>query len=301
MTNGGKERQASYIQAGVDQLNENQRSKNPLIEGQDAALPLDMEQGNREPEANKEPKAMEKNPSEKEAQGLPHKGHRQRLKEQCLAVGFDGMPSHQVLEVLLFYAMPQRDTNKLAHELIEHFGSFAGVLNADYQELLQIPGVGSHTASLLALLPEFFRRYQLDSFGKRPCIRDRRQLGEYAQSLFTGASKENMYMLCMDAQHNLKGTVVINKGTINQVYVYPRETVELALRYNARFVALAHNHPGGALQPSAADVQLTERLAAILNSIGITMVDHVIVAGDSYYSFAEHGLLRGDCLPPPQI
>lgn len=229
-----------------------------------------------------------------------HSGHRQRLKEQCLETGFDGMSSHQVLELLLFYAMPYKDTNVLAHQLLDHYGSFSAVLNADYKDLLHIPGVGPNTATLLALMPEFFRRYQLDAFGERPCIHNRRDLAEYVQGLFTGKNYEAMYMICMDIQHNVRGTVMINSGTLGEVAVYPRNVVEMALRYQSKFVALAHNHPGGSLQPSAADTKLTDNLSAVLAAIGIELVEHVIVAKDAYYSFAEHGLIQGDYLPAPR-
>ena len=230
-----------------------------------------------------------------------HAGHRQRLKEQCLENGFDGLPSHQVLELLLFYAMPYKDTNELAHRLLDRFGSFAGVVNADYQELLQVNGVGPNTACLLALLPEFFRRYQLDMFGKRPRIADRQQLAEYAQALLAGKHYEAMYIVCMDAQRRVTGAPVLGEGTLSEVVVYPRNTVEMALRYQAKYVVLAHNHPGGTLRPSSADVQLTDQLRAVLRAVGITVLDHVIVAGDGYYSFADHGLIRGVTLPARRI
>lgn len=230
-----------------------------------------------------------------------HQGHRQRLKEQALTKGLDEMPAHQVLELLLFFSIPYKDTNELAHKLIEHFGSFSAVLNAEYHELLQVPGVGQNTASLLTLLPEFFRYFQLDSFGTKISIRNWRELGEYAQSLFIGHSYEVVYMICMDTQHKVTKTSVLSKGTLDSADINFRTAVEIALRHHSKFVALAHNHPGGALYPSAQDVQVTQDLVASVAAVGVSLVDHVIVAGDGYYSFAEHGLLRGNCLPAPRI
>ncbi|MDO4732598.1 MAG: JAB domain-containing protein [Bacillota bacterium] len=230
-----------------------------------------------------------------------HQGHRQRLKEQALSQGMDGMPAYQAMELLLFYAIPYKDTNELAHQLIDHFGSFSAVLNADYHELMKLPGVGQNTATLLTMMPEFFRFYQLDAFGPRPFFKNRRTLAEYAHNLFIGHTYEYIYMICMDAQHRLTKTELLSKGTLGSANVDPRNAVEIALRHHACFVALTHNHPAGTLKPSSQDVHVTNELSRCLDAVGITLVDHVIAAGDTCYSMAEHGYIKGDCLPPAKI
>jgi len=222
-----------------------------------------------------------------------HSGHRQRLKELCLAEGLDSFPPHQVLEVLLFYALPYRDTNELAHRLLQRFGSFAGVLNADYQDLLEVPGVGANTASLLTMMPEFFRRYQTDAGRDPVCLSDRERLLDYVLGLFIGCSHERFYLICLDTQNRVNQSALINEGTLDQVTIYPRLVVEAALRHKAKSVVLAHNHPGGAMRPTAADVQLTQHIAAVLTEIGITVLDHLIVCNGKYYSFQEKGLISG--------
>ncbi len=223
----------------------------------------------------------------------PHTGHRQRMKELCLAEGLDSFPPHQVLELLLFYAVPYRDTNELAHRLLARFGSFAGVLNADYQDLLEVPGVGANTASLLTLMPEFFRRYQTDP-GQGPIrLSDRERLLDYIKGLFIGYGHECFYLICLDTQNRVNQAALINEGTLDQVTIYPRIVVEAALRHKAKSVVLAHNHPGGAMRPTASDVQLTQHIAAVLTEIGITVLDHLIINGANYFSFHEKGLLAG--------
>jgi len=222
-----------------------------------------------------------------------HSGHRRRLKELCLAEGLDSFSPHQVLELLLFYALPYRDTNELAHRLLQRFGSFAGVLNADYQDLLDVPGVGPNTASLLTLMPEFFRCYQKDAGQDLTCLSDRSRLLDYAMGLFIGCSHERFYLICLDTQNRVNQAALINEGTLDQVTVYPRLVVETALRHRAKSVVLAHNHPGGAMRPTASDVQLTQHIAAVLTEIGITVLDHLIISGGKYYSFQEKGLLSG--------
>ncbi|MEG1662312.1 MAG: JAB domain-containing protein, partial [Clostridiales bacterium] len=208
-----------------------------------------------------------------------HAGHRERLKKRAVQEGLDSFDAHQLLELLLFYAIPYKDTNELAHQLIDKFGNFAAVLDADYQQLLMIKGVGPNTAALLTMIPGLCRRYQLDSWGERVHIDCGYTLGEYCVNLFIGCSYEKFYMVCLDSQSRVIQTVLVNEGTINEVSVYPRLVVENALRYKAHSVALAHNHPGGTLRSSAGDVQLTKRLTAVLNEININVNDHIIVCG----------------------
>lgn len=222
-----------------------------------------------------------------------HQGHRERLKQRCLEEGLDSFSDHQVLELLLFYALPYQDTNELAHRLLETFGSFSAVLNADYSELLRVSGVGRHTAALLSFLPDLFRRYQLDQFGDRPNLSTLERAGEYCAGLFLGKSYEAFYLICLDLQGNLNQAALIGEGSISNVSVYPRVAVETALRHRAAAVLLTHNHPGGSLQPSRDDLTLTDTVAAALATVGVKVLDHIIVARGKYYSMAEKGLLKG--------
>lgn len=220
-----------------------------------------------------------------------HEGHRQRVRARFLAEGLDAFEDHQVLELLLFYSIPIRDTNELAHRLIKEFGSLANVLEADPRELCRIPGVKENTAVLLSLLPQLARRYFKGKWGGKPELNSSSKAGEYAVSLFVGRSYEAFYIVCLDAQNRVNYAALVQEGTINEAAVYPRLVVEAALRHQANCVILAHNHPGGTLRPSEADIQVTKKIVAALGSIGVHVADHIIVAGEGYYSFAENGLI----------
>lgn len=228
-----------------------------------------------------------------ENEGNVHQGHRQRLRQRCLDSGLDSFKDHEVLELLLFYALPYRDTNQLAHRLLQHFGSISAVLNADYHELLRIEGVGGNTAFLLTMLPDFFRRYQLDSLGPRVHLPNSAAAGDYAICLLSDSPYERLYLICLDKQKRLLKAALLGMGSVDEVTVYPRVAVETALRHRASGVILAHNHPSGGVQPSAGDVRLTQTIGVALGNIGITLFDHIIVAQNKYISLAGMGLISG--------
>ena len=223
-----------------------------------------------------------------------HQGHRARMKERLRQEGLGSFADHQVLELLLFYAIPQRDTNELAHRLLRHFGTLSGVLGASYEQLQEVPGIGAHAASLISMMPELFRRYQKDRWENRVQITSLTELAEFACSLFVGVERETFHLICMDTQNRIIAAPRLAEGVVNEVRIYPRTMVELALRHNAKSVALTHNHPGGSLKPSAADIDLTRNAIRTLRPIDINVWDHIIVCGDQYYSFSKMGMLFCD-------
>ncbi|MDD4238203.1 MAG: DNA repair protein RadC [Desulfotomaculaceae bacterium] len=220
-----------------------------------------------------------------------HEGHRQRVKGRFLAEGLDSFEDHQVLELLLFYCIPMKDTNELAHKMIGEFGSLAGIFEADPADICKRCGVSENTALLLSLMPSLARRYFKGKWGDKPALSNSTKAGEYAVSLFVGRTYEVFYVICLDAQNRVNCAVLVHEGTINETPVYPRIIVEAVLRHQANSVILAHNHPGGSMRPSDADLQITKRITAALEAISVHVVDHIIVAGDRYFSFAEKGLL----------
>ncbi|MDD4169197.1 MAG: DNA repair protein RadC [Desulfotomaculaceae bacterium] len=220
-----------------------------------------------------------------------HAGHRQRVKARYLAEGLDDFEDHQVLELILFYCIPIRDTNELAHRILNEFGSLAGVLEADPRELCRRCGVSENTAVLISLIPPLARRYFKAKWGGKPELNSSSKAGEYVVSLFIGRTYEVFYVICLDAQNRVNYAALVQEGTINEAAVYPRLIVEAALRHQANCVILAHNHPGGTLRPSDADIQVTKKIVTALGTIAVHVADHIIVAGESYYSFAENGLL----------
>jgi len=222
---------------------------------------------------------------------IVHEGHRKRLKERFLKEGLDSFEQHQVLELLLFFSIPRRDTNEIAHALLNKFGSLSGVFEADPEDLKKVVGIGENSAFLLSLIPDLSRRYFNDKWRDKPELNSSSKAGQYAITLFMGRIYEVFYVICLDSQNRVNYAEMVHEGTINESPVYPRLIVETALRHKANSVILAHNHPGGSLSPSAADIEATRKIVAALEAISIKVVDHIIVCGGKYVSFAEQGLL----------
>ena len=221
-----------------------------------------------------------------------HKGHRDRLRKRMLEKGLDHFEKHEVLELLLFHAVPRRDTNELSHRLINTFGSFSGVLDAPYEELLKVKGMGPTAAALLKMTPQILRVYLCDQT-ERGCILDSSlKLGRFLVDRYVGCRVERTYLLCLDNTGRLMACRMLSEGSLEQVPVIPRQVAEEAMRTGATAVVLAHNHPNGFALPSSQDIQLTKHLYLALRGIGITLADHIIVSkGDDFYSMADAGVL----------
>lgn len=222
-----------------------------------------------------------------------HAGHRARLRERFFREGLSSFSEHEVLELLLMYAIPQRDVNPLAHELIDTFGSFSGVLEADESELLRVNGMGKNAASLICLMPQLMRYYRRSAMGERPVILNLATARRYAGALFIGMHEEHVYMICLDQSGRVLHPALLHRGTIDEVNLYPREVVATALRHHAHAVLLAHNHPSGKAEPSQADYDTTNRLINALRVVEVRVVDHLIFAGDGVYSMTRNSQFPG--------
>ncbi len=221
-----------------------------------------------------------------------HAGHRSRLRDRFMKEGLSGFSEHEILELLLTYAIPQRDVNPLAHALITRFGSLSGVLDAGEHELMQVDGIGKNAASLLCLMPELLGAYQKSNLGHRPLMTDLTQAKKYAQALYLGVHEERAYMLCLDQTGRVICPVLLYKGSIDRVPFHPRDIVEAALRHHAYAVILIHNHPGGTPLPSKSDYAATQLVLDALNVIGIRLFDHLIFGGDELFSMRRSGDLE---------
>ena len=222
-----------------------------------------------------------------------HAGHRQRLKERFLEQGLDQFTPVQALELLLFYCIPRQDTNELAHRLLQHFGSFSQVLEADVEDLVKISGIGENAATLLKLIPAAGRYYHVDRVRMvdRPLLTTE-ECGAYLLPFFHGRCNETVILLCMDAKCKVLCCRVVGEGSINSAAVPIRRVVELALAAKASSVVLAHNHPSGIALPSHEDVITTKRVAAALSAVEVLLSDHLVVADDDYISMAQSGYYR---------
>ena len=223
-----------------------------------------------------------------------HTGHRERLRERLRTAGLNAFSEHEVLELLLTYAIPRQDVNPLAHELIGTFGSLSAVLDAHESELLRVKGVGKHAALLLTMMPQLMQRYQLSSLGEHPVITTLADAKRYCAPLFVGAIEEQIYMICLDQAGHVLYRTLLHTGTVDQVMLHPRTVVETALRHHAHAVILAHNHPSGTAQPSQADLDVTRRIGSALYMIGIRLVDHLIFAGAGAFSIVRDCAIAED-------
>ena len=221
-----------------------------------------------------------------------HDGHRERLKERFRSEGLDGFTEVQVLELLLFYSVPRKDTNEIAHALLEKFGTLAQVVDANPADLEQVPGMGSSSARFLKLLSAAGRRYQISRTESATILRTLEQCGAYLQPRFFGRKHEAVFLLCLDAKCKVLACKQVGEGSVNSAGVPIRRIVETALSANATMVVLAHNHPSGLALPSADDIQTTKRLAVALDTVEITLIDHLVFSDDDYVSMAQSGYFK---------
>lgn len=235
------------------------------------------------------------NNSEKSAQ--LHEGHRKRVQERFLKDGLDRFAPHEVLEMLLFFSIPRGDTNGLAHQLIDRFGSLSGVLHAPYEELLKVPGVGRTSAFLLRMIPDVCRAYYEDSHKEKVRVFEAEQAAEILRRKYIGRRNEVVVLLLLDSQCRLILCEVVNEGTVNTVPVYVRRIVELAVRYNASAAILSHNHPSGNPVPSKGDIESTVSVYHALKAVDVPLRDHIIFGDKDYISLSHLGILK-DIMEP---
>ena len=216
-----------------------------------------------------------------------HSGHRERVKAEFLSRGLEGWSEHRMLELLLFYAIPKRDVNDLAHELIDRFGSLAGVMDASWDELSQMKGVGKHTALLLKLIPALSGQYLSSRSGVRPIIQDIRDVYEVLAPYFVGATNEKSYVLCLDGKNQILGVRKLSEGCIDAASVNIRRITEEAVSLHAVRVYLAHNHITNIALPSREDINTTNAIRAALAGVGFELVDHLIFVDGDMVSIRE--------------
>lgn len=221
-----------------------------------------------------------------------HDGHRKRMKERFKKDGsFENFAQHEVLEMLLYSTIARGDTNPIAHELITKFGSIANVFDADPEALKQVHGIGESSAYLLSMIPHLCRVYNETKWDRKIMLGTTDLAGQYAINLFIGKMQEEFRIICVDSNRQVFYQGCVTKGTINEVAAYPRLVVAEVLAHNAQNVILAHNHPGGSVFPSDNDMQATKQLIQALEAIDVSVIDHIIVSGNQYYSMAEKGIL----------
>ncbi len=220
-----------------------------------------------------------------------HSGHRDRVKNLFLKEGLDSFSSHSVLELLLYYAIPMRDTNPTAHELIRRFGSLSGVFDAPFEELQQVKGIGKSAATLLKLIPEVCRRYQEDLDRDKQVIYDYDEAGKKLVKKFIGRQNEVVVLMLLDSKARMLYCDVVSEGSALAANIYIKKVVRLAVQYNAVYAILSHNHPSGNCLPSKQDVDTTRWVYEALQTVEVMLIDHIIVGGNDYLSFAKSKIM----------
>ncbi|MEE0059303.1 MAG: JAB domain-containing protein [Acutalibacteraceae bacterium] len=220
----------------------------------------------------------------------PHSGHRDRLRKKFLDNSFDGLETHEILELMLYYAIPRKDTNPIAHKLIDAFGSLSAVFDAPIDKLKE-QGISENCAIYLKLIPQICRLYMDDKHNNTDKIIDVENAGEKLTHKFVGRDYEAVVLLLLDSKHKEVFCGVVSKGSVSACEVYVRKIIELAVMYNAKFAVLAHNHPSGLALPSNDDIYTTGKVFQALKLIQVALIDHVIVADDDYVSLRESGFM----------
>lgn len=222
----------------------------------------------------------------------PHfHGHRQRLRQRFLEGGAEALPDYELLELILFLAIPQRDVKPLAKDLLARFGGFAAVLNADVSALTEVEGVKEGTATTLKLVEAAARRLAKTELMHRPVINSWERLVDYCRVNLAHLPRERLHLLFLDRKNALIASETQGIGTVDHAPIYPREVARRALELNATAVIMVHNHPSGDPAPSSADIEATRKVAEALKTIGVTLHDHLIVGRNGHASLKSAGLI----------
>lgn len=217
-----------------------------------------------------------------------HSGHRNRLRKKFIANGFDGFEPHEALELMLYYAIPRKDTNPIAHELLDSFGSISAVLDAPLDRLVEA-GLSQNAAVYIKLLPEISRLYLDNKHNSEEKVITEENIGNIILPKFIGRDYEAVVLLLLDAKQKEVFCGVVSKGTVNACEIYIRKIIQLSILYNARYAVLSHNHPSGIALPSTKDLNTTKQVSEALKLVDISLIDHIIVADNDYVSLSQSG------------
>ncbi len=217
-----------------------------------------------------------------------HQGHRERLKNEFLASKHqEELTPEKLLEMLLFYGIPQKDTAGIARELIKRFGDFSGVMDADIEDLVHTNGMTRNAACLIKLMRPLAHQYILSKFKSKDVLKSLKEIGDHLMTRFVGVDTECCALLCLNRLGKVISFEIIAEGDVDSVGVSNRTILSKVLKTDATAVVLAHNHPGGIALPSPSDIFVTEQVAVALGTVSVNLIDHVIIAGDDYVSMAQ--------------
>ena len=216
-----------------------------------------------------------------------HKGHRQRMRARVEQYGLESLEPHEALEYVLYITNTRKDTNGLAHVLIDRFGDFAGVLDASEEDLLTVEGVGPSTARMLHLLPQISRYYGRSRTSTTRCIKTTEQMGSYLMAKFAWSDYERAMLVSLDSRKRVRAAVWLREGTSDRVSLDIKNVVAAAIKGGTDAVVLCHNHPNGVALPSLEDMDATGSIARALGLVNVHLLDHFILTDTEYFSMRD--------------
>lgn len=225
-------------------------------------------------------------------------GHRERVRKKFLESGFNGFEDYEVLELLLFYVIPRKDTKIIAKELIAKFKTLANVLKADYRELKTINGLGDVAITFLKMIGALPERIYEDKLKNEKIIKDdtnkitnKEILLNFLRNKIGYKDVEKFYVIYLSSSNEVLAFEESSSGTLDRSSIYPREIYKRVIMENAKSIIIAHNHPSGNISPSKCDIDITNEIAKGLKNFGALLIEHIIITRDSYFSFLEEGLI----------
>ncbi len=216
-----------------------------------------------------------------------HAGHRDRLRKKFIMHGIDIFEDHEILELLLFYVIPRKNTNELAHKLLKEFGTIPGIMEAPLSSLKMIEGIGENVACFIKLILTMVRVYMERKEVEQNTKPTREDFTDKLSRKFLGRKEETIAIMLLDAKCKILYEGIVSKGTFNRVELHIRRIMELIVLFDAAAIIVGHNHPSGLATPSQEDVITTQKLEHLFNTMNIEFIDHIIVADGDYVSLKE--------------
>ncbi len=227
--------------------------------------------------------------TKKQNQENLNEGHRERHRSKYVEHGLKVFKDHEILELILFYCFPRRDTNKLAHKMIREFGDIITLFETEPVEIARRCEITENAAVLVSLIPEISKFYYHRKMEAKDCINNAKDALAYCRKLFSVDEKvESFYVICLDTGKNVIAHSKVSEGIAMESAIYPSKVAKEVLRHESTYVIFTHNHPGGTANPSAKDIKTTQFLKSLLNDMSIQVLDHIIITKNNYYSFSEN-------------
>jgi len=221
--------------------------------------------------------------------GKQTEGHRKRLRERFTKSKFDGFHDYEIIELLLTYAIPRKDTKPIAKALLQRFKTIRQILDLPTEELKQIDGLGESASVFLKIIRETIAKYFQDATHERKTFLKLDDLAAYIRATIGGRQNEILYALYLNSKNELISAEDLGEGTVTEAVAFPRKIVENALRYKATAVIIAHNHPGGVAEPSRSDDAMTKAIRDALKTVDVDLQEHIIISDDAFYSYRKNG------------